>query len=440
MYGSTVRELASRGHEVLLAYDSPDKRRDPAARRIESLAGVRIVPPLRPEGRRLVDALRQTADYLRFVDARFAAAPYLRTRMEKHLPARLAWARRLPTGSRTAAAARTLLAAVERLIRPRHDALAAIEAHRPDVVVISPLIARGPSGARQTDVLKAARKLAIPTAVGVSSWDHLTTKGVIKDVPDRLLVWNAVQVDEAVRLHGIAGDRIVATGAQLFDGWFERAPSTSRAEFTASLGLDPSEQLVLYVGSSPNITEPGREEGFVRGWLRALRASGPPLDRLGVAIRPHPGNNDHWASVDLSELGAAVAPRRRPEIPMSETDEALYFDSIHHAAAVVGINTSAIIESLVQRRPVLTIRATEFAETQEGTIHFHYLVPEGGGCVRAAADIPAHLGQLREVLADPEAEREAIERFLLAFVRPHGLDRPATPILADAIEELARRR
>jgi hypothetical protein len=123
---------------------------------------------------------------------------------------------------------------------------------------------------------------------------------------------------------------------------------------------------------------------------------------------------------------------------MSESDEALYFDSIHYAAAVVGINTSAILESLVQRRPVLTIRAHEFQETQEGTLHFHYLVPEGGGCVRAARNLEEHLDQLREVLADPEGERDAIERFLRAFVRPHGLERPATPVLVDEIEELAR--
>ena len=38
-----------------------------------------------------------------------------------------------------------------------------------------------------------------------------------------------------------------------------------------------------------------------------------------------------------------------------EADEALYDDSIHHAAAVVGVNTSAIRSSFIQRRQVLTI-------------------------------------------------------------------------------------
>jgi hypothetical protein len=143
-----------------------------------------------------------------------------------------------------------------------------------------------------------------------------------------------------------------------------------------------------------------------------------------------------WAEVDLSELGAQVAPRERPGIPMDEADETLYLHSIHFSEAVVGINTSAIIESLIQRKPVLTIRTPEFA--QEDTLHFRHLLPDSGGCVKLAATMDEHLAQLRDVLADPAAQRAEIERFLVSFVRPHGLDRPATPLLADAIESVAR--
>ena len=124
---------------------------------------------------------------------------------------------------------------------------------------------------------------------------------------------------------------------------------------------------------------------------------------------------------------------------MSEADEALYFDSIHFSAAVVGINTTAMVESFIQRRPVLTIRAREFRDRQEGTVHFRQLLA-GRGALRVAADIDEHLAQLREAIEHPERQRDAIEGFLRTFVRPHGLDRRATPILADAIEELATLR
>jgi hypothetical protein len=84
--------------------------------------------------------------------------------------------------------------------------------------------------------------------------------------------------------------------------------------------------------------------------------------------------------------------------------------------------------------------ADEFAGTQEGSIHFHHLLPENGGCVRIAATIDDHVQQLSERLRDPEGAREETRRFVSGFVRPHGVERPATPIFVDAIERLAAAR
>ena len=75
-------------------------------------------------------------------------------------------------------------------------------------------------------------------------------------MPERVFVWNEIQAREAVELHGIPADRVVATGAQLFDPWFERRPSTERAEdslaASASIRREP---YVLYTCSNPAMTD-----------------------------------------------------------------------------------------------------------------------------------------------------------------------------------------
>jgi hypothetical protein len=43
---------------------------------------------------------------------------------------------------------------------------------------------------------------AISSVLGVGSWDHLTTKGLIHEMPDRIVVWNELQRTEAAELHG----------------------------------------------------------------------------------------------------------------------------------------------------------------------------------------------------------------------------------------------
>jgi hypothetical protein len=102
---------------------------------------------------------------------------------------------------------------------------------------------------------------------------------------------------------------------------------------------------------------------------------------------------------------------------------------------VVGINTTAMIEAAVAGRSVLTVLAPEFA--QESTLHFHYLLEENGGFLHVASSLEQHAEQLGRVLSETAEDEERRRRFVESFVRPHGLDRPATPIFADAVEELA---
>ena len=437
MYGSTVRLLAERGHTVLLSYDDPDKRRDPAVAAIEAVGGIEVVPPLpaasRPHEER-VGQLRAAADYLRYLDRRFAGAPYLRRRQDKYLHGALATLTRLPYGTPGARHALRLAVALERRVASDPRVEQALAAHRPDAVVVTPLIGRSNRNRRQTDTVKSARARGIPVGFGVASWDHLTTKGVVKALPDATFVWNEIQRRDAVELHGIPAGSVRVTGAQLYDRWFDASPSTTAADFRAGLGL-PDAPYLLYVGSSPNIAPSEREIAFVRRWIGALRADAE-LGQLGVVVRPHPYTVDAWSQVELGP-GAAVCPRLPPELPMSEADEALYFDSVHHSAAVVGINTSAMVESFIQRKAVLTVRAPHFRETQEGTLHFGELRGAAGGALQAASSLDEHVEQLRATLADPAALTAGIDEFLRVFVRPLGLDRPATPVLADAIEALA---
>ena len=126
------------------------------------------------------------------------------------------------------------------------------------------------------------------------------------------------------------------------------------------------------------------------------------------------------------------------EDPKGEAARRSYFDSIHHATLVVGINTTALVESAIVGRRSFTVRAPRFAATQEGTLHFHQLLERNGGPLRVADSMAEHLAQLTEGLASTPEDREQLRRFVRRFVRPQGLDVDVAPIVADAIEALAR--
>ena len=133
--------------------------------------------------------------------------------------------------------------------------------------------------------------------LGVGSWDHLTTKGLIHEVPDRVLVWNEAQKHEAIELHDVPADRVLVTGSQAYDHWFSTRPSVDREAFCRQVGLDPARPFLLYLCSSPFIAP--HEVGFVRRWIAAIRASADPRLRTR---RP--------AGASASAELAAVARRR----------------------------------------------------------------------------------------------------------------------------------
>lgn len=437
-----LRRLAERGHTVHLLADRRDNLG--GTRTIDNLlathpqaftssyAPSRKGDPLHT----LAIKVRLCLDYWRYLDRRYDQAPSLRARGARQAPAIASRIGAFPL-FRTAAGLRLLRAfgrRIERAIGYGDVPRQILDDQAPDVLLVTPLLY---FGSPQVDLVRAARDRGLPTCHCVGSWDHLTTKGMIHEIPDRLTVWNEAQRQEAAEIHGVPPDRVSVTGAQAYDHWFAFKPSTTREEFCARVGLDPARPNLLYLCSSPFITP--YEVGFVRRWLAAIRATTTPepLRSAGVLIRPHPQNAEQWRDVDLSEFGnVAIFPRAGAN-PVDRDARAEYFDSMFHAVAVVGVNTSAQIESGIVGRPVCTVQAEEFAGTQEGTLHFQHLKNVNGGLLHVAPTLDVHLAQLTAILADPAGYAARSRSFIEAFVRPHGLEVPAADHFVAVVEELA---
>ena len=440
-YSSTVEELAKRGHQIHLTFMKRDKLADP--RLLDVLTGT--YPDITHNSAEvsqrawlgMARAIRSTADFLRYrtPEYRDAAALYERAAMRVS-PAVQAFSRLPVVRSRSGLRFVTrLLRSIERAIPPDPAIVRQIARHSPDLVLVTPLIELGSD---QVEYIKAAQALGIPSGLCVHSWDNLTNKGLIHAIPDRVFVWNEAQRKEAVDLHAIPDANIVVTGAPTYDQWFVRRPSTTREEFCRKVGLPAERPFFLYLCSSKFIAP--READYVKRWIQALRSAADPRVRdAAVLVRPHPtGDNQGLDGPELrrpNDVAVWPAGGANPVDTDSRND---YFDSLYHSVAAIGINTSAQIEAGIVGRPVYSIRAAEYITTQEGTLHFHYLLPENGGFLRVAHSLDEHEVQLAEVLQNPALVREQTERFVASFIRPHGLDVACTPLLAGAIERAGR--
>src|SRR5207237_508484 len=143
-----------------------------------------------------------------------------------------------------------------------------------------------------------------------------SNKGLVRDVPELVVVWNEIQADEAVELQKIPRDRVRVTGASAYDHWFEWQPSRSREDFCRAAELRADRPIVLYVCSSHFVAP--NEVAFVRRWIAPVRARGGVLAEAGVLVRPHPRNARQWGEASLDGPQVSIWPRFGEE-PLDES-------------------------------------------------------------------------------------------------------------------------
>jgi hypothetical protein len=434
-----LRVFAERGHHVDLGFergrakgmeeriergrggfDLPDKLREETGGSIDH----GLVPTRGDRWCGLAFGLRQSVSYLRYLSPAYRGAEKLRQRWAKGTPkpvvvlGRISWLR---------GPLERLLRWAERRVPRSREVDDHLRTGGWDAVLVTPLV----DGASQHDWLRGAKSLGIPAALAVASWDNLTNKGVMFDTPGRTYVWNEIQRREAVELHGLDPESVAALGAWTFDHWFAWAPSRSREELCLEAGLDPRRPFLLYVCSSGFIA--ADERPIVAGWVEALRVD-PELPGVGVLVRPHPTNGAIWAEHSLGAFPNVAVWPRVGEDPTDEGRRSGFYDSIHHSAAVVGANTTALIDAAIVGRRTYSILLPELQGAQEQTLHFHYLLPENGGPLVVARTMEEHLAQLRELLQGEDGDDGWREEFLRGFVRPRGLDTPVSPLLVEDVE------
>ena len=216
----------------------------------------------------------------------------------------------------------------------------AVEALDVDAVLLISRCSLGGGRARPAQGRRA--RSACPSLMLVWSWDNLSSKAVLHEHPDHLLVWNELQVDEAERLQGFPRERVArARGTEL-----RRVLRRARAGRAAGPRRqdDPLPRIVeehLARGARSGVPRVagGRPRGARPGWSGTRRWSS---DRTRAAAAGAAGGRSRPTS--RSSAGRSSRPPASPERSPG-------------VDAVVALNTSGELEAAIAGLPVVTFRA-----------------------------------------------------------------------------------
>ena len=245
--------------------------------------------------------------------------------------------------------------------------------------------------------LAEARRLGLPVAAHIASWDHTVGKGVISPHCDVYIVQNQVMKEDLRRYHRIAPERIRVTGWPQTDLFLRQRPRPEYDALLTTFGLDPRRPLVLVMGNTP--TNAPYEDRFVQRLLSWWEEHA--RDRFQLLFRPHPRDRE-WRERFAAADGREGAYLQQP----SYTDLEELATLLQHGDAVVANAGTILLDALVNDRPSVCVLYDEGAPPGESwaamnVIGEHYAALVASGAFYAAESFDEVVAGIERALANP---------------------------------------
>ena len=295
-------------------------------------------------------------------------------------------------------------------------------------------------------VERTARQWKVPIIGMTRSWDNFTTKGVLRVLPDVLLLQNVFLKQMALIHQGLkeGHPRMRVIGTPHYD-WNQRSEiRVAREDFFSSQGLDPNRRYILY-GALGNLLFPA--EGGIAAVFSRLIDDGDITEPAQLLFRAHPAHTSpltmiqsfRHVRVDAGGKPLAGAQGIRQDLSLT----AHLINSVAHADVVVTTGTTFAIDACVLDRPVVCVAFDPTDEpvrywrsiqrVYDCSDHFEALVATGG--VRVARNERELAEHINAYLAKPQLDAEGRRRIVCSFAGPQ--DGRAGVRMAEAVIDAA---
>jgi len=226
------------------------------------------------------------------------------------------------------------------------------EKYKPDVVFATDVFGIG-----DISLLKSANKWNVRSVGMVASWDNNTTKGLMRVIPDILLVQNRIIEEETISIQSVPAEIIKIVGIAHYDFYLQYDP-ISRDEYFKKMHLSLDKRLIVF--------SPAGSKFISTDWqicqvLKDAYSSGKLPSNVVTLIRVHPTNPVDFGSFEPDENFIVEKPgvifgglsEKRKELDKTALLHLL--DTLNHADLVINVLSSIVIDASVFDKPVITV-------------------------------------------------------------------------------------
>ena len=269
-----------------------------------------------------------------------------------------------------------------------------------------------------TQLVIEAKKRKIFTIGMVRSWDYLTGKGMVRVVPDKMIVHNETIKKEAIKYVDMMEENVFVSGLPHFDPYINEKRK-SKEIFFKKIGVNYDKRLLLYIPWGDKFADTDWQ--FLRMICDAIENGRLPSN-LQVLMRIPPGDTvnleklKQYKEVVIDSPGVVFGERGRKANEMSYDDLLHLADLLHYSEVVVAPPSTLAIDAAAFDRPVVLMAfdGENKKKYYEGVGHYYdfdhisNLVKIGGQ--KLARNKKELIDYINDYLKNPSLDKESRKR------------------------------
>lgn len=268
------------------------------------------------------------------------------------------------------------------------------------------LLITNPMYRNEISLWSTAKKLGIPVIGALRSWDNLHQG--LKIYPDKLLVWNEVNKQEAIELMGIEESKIAIIGACQFDVYFDPKLILNKEELCSKYNLNPNKPIIT-IATIGELWNGWDENGNIDQLLELNKTEFN--NELQFIIRLHPGTK-YERMMNYDKINNVCISHVTKQVPtlgwyMDKEDVGMLGSILKHSDLVISPGSTITIETAIFDTPTLF------------PIYNYYQPEFGVECYKII--LPRHHKRLRDLKLIPfiEAPRDLLPAIKKALEQPN---------------------
>lgn len=304
---------------------------------------------------------------------------------------------------------RYLLRWLDGVMFRRRPYAALFNRYHPDAVFATNVYAQ-----LDVDLLREAKRCVTPTIGMVKSWDNITSRGLIRQHPERWVVQTNIMRNDLQNYADAISDSIAVSGVPKYDMYF-LPDNEERISFWKRYGVDGSKKVILYLEPGIQLAPHGHE---IWPMLDEFISKGKIHEAVDLFISVHPAYRirediaQTLTHAKVVRFGYRLQEKSTKSWEFSKEAMRDLMRSVRYCDLVITSASTMNIESSIFDKPIINIafdgtRSLPYQESIRQYYDYSHLKPivHSGG-VKVAHSPGELLEQINFLLAHPEWGRE----------------------------------